>query len=528
MDNKYVLALDVGTTGLRAIVYDHDLTEIAKAYRETPVILPNPGWVEQDPEMIWAKTQDVIREVLAKIPPEKIVALGITNQRAAFTIWDPKTGKSLINIIGWQDIRTAKECEKLTKIPRYRLVRGIMRFLYIFWKNPYFYAASKVEVTPVHATVRTKWILDHIPEVTRQKAKKREILWGTIDTWLIWKLTEGRVHASDPSNLSTAGFLSPFNLKWLTLYTNTMKLPLEMMPSIEPTNGNFGETKLFGGSIPIRAAVGDQQASLFGQCCFEKGDTKCTNGTGTFVNMNTGDIALASPHGILPLIAWQLDDAAKTTRFMLEGQDATCGELIDWLVDGIGIVAKPSEVDELAVSVPNSNNVYMVPAFTGLRFPYWDPYARGTLVGLTRDTNKGHIMRAVLEGIGFRVQDFLSVMSSDTNIPVEHLRCDGGVSRSDCLLQFIANMTGAKVERGQSTDMSAIGAAMLAGLAVGYWKDLEELKKTWKVSSEFMPHIEPSEREEKLARWQKAITAAMGWAIDIRSSKAPKEYSRNH
>ncbi len=523
MEEKYVLALDVGTTGLRAIIYDHDLKEIGKAYRETPIIIPNPGWVEQDPEMIWTKTQEVIREVLGKVPPEKIAALGITNQRGAFTMWDPKTGKPRINIIGWQDIRTAEECVKITKIPKYRLIRGLMRFLYLFKKDPFFYAASKIEVTPVHATIRTKWILDNVPSVTREMAKKREVIWGTIDTWLIWKLTEGRVHASDPSNLATSAFLSPFGLKWLTLYTDNMKLPLQMLPTIVPTNGDFGETTLFGGHIPIRAAVGDQQASLFGQCCFERGDTKCTNGTGTFVNMNTGDTPFASPHGIIPIVAWQLCDAAKTTRFMLEGQDATCGELIDWLIDGIGLISKPSEVDELAITVPNSNNVYMVPAFTGLRFPYWDPYARGTLVGLARDTNKAHIMRAVLEGIGFRVQDFLSVMSSDMKIPVKRLRCDGGVAKSDYLLQFIADITGATVERGPSTDTTAIGAAMLAGLGIGYWKDMDELKKARKVAREFTPRMESSEKEEKLARWQKAIVSAKGWAIDIRSSRAPKK-----
>ncbi len=523
MDDKYVLALDVGTTGLRAIIFDHDLKEIAKAYRETPIIIPNPGWVEQDPMMIWEKTQEVIREVLQKVPVSKIAAMGITNQRAAFTVWNPATGTPLINIIGWQDVRTAEECKKITKNIMFRIVRGLMRFIYVFAKKPFFYAASKIEVSPLHATIRTKWILDHVPSVTREKAKKREIIWGTIDTWLIWKLTEGRVHASDPSNLSASAFLSPFNLQWLTLYTNSMKIPLEWMPTVIPTNGDFGETTLFGGKIPIRAAVGDQQASLFGQCCFEKGDTKCTNGTGTFVNMNTGDAGFVSPHGIVPIVAWQLNDAAKTTRFVLEGQDATCGELIDWLVDGIGLISKPSEVDQLAVSVPDSNNVYMVPAFTGLRFPYWDPYARGTLVGLARDTKKAHIMRAVLEGIGFRVQDFLSVMSQDTKIPVKHLQCDGGVSKSDYLLQFIADITGATVTRGPSTDMTAIGAAMLAGLAVGYWKDFDDLKKARKVASEFTPKMEQAVIKEKLARWQKAIASAKGWAIDIRSSRAPKK-----
>ncbi len=520
MDDKCILALDVGTTGLRAIIFDHNLKEIAKAYRKTPIIMPNPGWVEQDPIMIWEKTQEVIKEVLAKVPAERIAAMGITTQRATFTSWNPATGTPLINFISWQDVRSAEDSIKLTK--KFAPIRGIMRFIYFFVRNPFFYTLSKIEITPLLAIVRTMWILDHVPTVSREKAKKREILWGAIDTWLVWKLTGGRVHATDVSNFASTGLANPFTLEWNTTYAKYMKIPREWMPEVKPTNGDFGYTTLFGGQIPIRAVVADQQSSLFGQGCYEKGDAKVTNGTGTFVNMNMGTKPAVSPHGLLPMIAWQLDDANKTTFYMLEANAATCGELVEWLIDGIALAKDPAETDALALSVPDSNNVYMVPAFTGLRFPYWDSYARGALVGLTRDTKKAHVVRAALEGIGFRIQDIVSVLSADTKIPIKRLRIDGGVSRSKFLNQFIADITNARVECGPSTDMTAYGAATLAGLAIGYWKDRSEIKATHEASEVFEPKISEEERKEKIRRWQNAVSRAKGWAVDSKSLRLPK------
>ncbi|MCF4173076.1 glycerol kinase GlpK [Vibrio sp. McD22-P3] len=486
---KVVVALDQGTTSSRAIIFDHDANTISAAQREFTQIYPKPGWVEHDPMEVWATQRSSLTEVLAQsdIANEEVAAIGITNQRETTIVWEKETGHPVYNAIVWQCRRTADFCEKLKADGHEDYIRDTTGLVV----DAYF-SGSKIA-----------WILDNV-EGARERAEKGELLFGTVDTWLIWKLTHGKSHVTDVSNASRSMLFNIHTLKWDEKLLDIFNIPKSMLPEVKSSSEVYGYAHIGGGTedIPISGIAGDQQAALFGQQCFKKGMVKNTYGTGCFLLMNTGDKPIASKHGLLTTIGYKVGNEI---TYALEGSVFMGGATIQWLRDELGLIQDAQDTQYFAEKVDDSNGVYLVPAFVGLGAPYWDPHARGTLTGLTRGTNRNHIIRAALESIAYQSRDVLLAMEEDSGIKLSQIRVDGGAVANDFLMQFQSDIMGSKVVRPVVRESTALGAAMLAGLAVGFWQNQEELADKKEIERTFSPQIERNERETLYAGWLDAI-----------------------
>ncbi len=492
---KYILALDQGTTSSRALIIDRQGCIGAVAQKEFRQIFPKSGWVEHDPSEIWSSQAGVAAEALAKmnIDGSQIAAIGISNQRETAIVWDRKTGEPIYNAIVWQDRRTSAFCDELKGAGQAETIRqktGLVLDAY--------FSATKV-----------RWILDQVPGA-RQRARAGELAFGTVDSWLIWKLTGGCVHATDISNASRTLLFNIHDQKWDEELCALFDIPPSLLPEVKSCSEVVGTTRTTApaAGIPIAGMVGDQQAAMFGNMCTEKGMIKNTYGTGCFLMMNTGTEAKHSEHNLLTTIAWKLGDRV---TYALEGSIFIGGAVVQWLRDGLGCITCSRDIEALANSVSDNGGVYMVPAFAGLGAPYWDQYARGAIFGLTRGTTNAHIARACLESIAFQTKDVLDAMAEDAGIPITELRVDGGASVNDSLMEFQADLTQVKVIRPQTLETTAMGAAFFAGLAVGYWKDLAEIRKIWKKGAEFESHMSAGTRAELLKNWHKAVARVRDW-----------------
>jgi len=494
----YVMALDAGTTSNRSILFNEKGEICSVAQKEFTQYFPKPGWVEHDANEIWSSQLGVAVEAMNKIgaSAEDIAAIGITNQRETAIVWDKHTGEPVYHAIVWQCRRTAEYCDELKEkgyTEMFRKKTGLIIDAY--------FAGTKI-----------KWILDHV-EGAREKAKKGELLFGTVETWLIWKLTKGAVHVTDYSNASRTLLFNINTLEWDKEILDIMGIPEAMLPKALPSSCVYGhaDSSFLGGAIPIAGAAGDQQSALFGQTCFRPGDAKNTYGTGCFLLMNTGEKPVFSKNGLVTTIAWGLDGKV---YYALEGSIFVAGAAIQWLRDEMRLIDSAMDSEYMARKVSDTNGCYVVPAFTGLGAPHWDQYARGTIVGLTRGVNKYHIIRATLESLAYQVNDVLNAMEADSEIPLSALKVDGGASANDFLMQTQADIINAPVKRPRCIETTAMGAAYLAGLAVGYWKDKEEVVKNWAMDREFTPQIEEEARIKKIKGWEKAVKYAYGWAKD--------------
>ena len=493
---KYVMALDAGTTSNRCILFNEKGEICSVAQKEFTQYFPKPGWVEHDPEEIWSTQYAVALEAMQKlnITADQVAAIGITNQRETTIVWDKTTGEPVYNAIVWQCRRTSEYCDSLKEkglSDKFREKTGLLIDAY--------FSGTKV-----------KWILDNV-EGARERAEAGDLLFGTVETWLIWKLTKGRVHVTDYSNASRTMLFNIKDLKWDDEILAELDIPKSMLPEAKPSSCIYGSTEasLFGVEIPIGGAAGDQQSALFGQTCFTPGEAKCTYGTGAFLLMNTGTEPVYSDNGLVTTIAWGLDGEV---NYALEGSIFVAGAAIQWLRDEMRLVDSSPDSEYMATKVDDTNGCYVVPAFTGLGAPYWDQYARGTIVGITRGVNKYHVIRATLESLAYQVSDVLTAMEADSGIRLATLKVDGGASANNFLMQFQADMLGANVNRPRCVETTAMGAAYLAGLAVGYWADKEDVLANWESDRVFVEKIEAEEREEKLDGWQKAVKCSFGWA----------------
>ena len=486
---KYILALDQGTTSSRAIVFDHSGKICSVAQKEFTQHFPKPGWVEHDPNEIWSSEAAVIAEAISAIDINglDIAAIGITNQRETTIVWDIDTEEPIYNAIVWQDRRTAEYCDKLKAqglVDKVREKTGLIIDAY--------FSGTKI-----------KWILDNVPGA-RERAEKGKLRFGNVDSWLVWRLTRGEVHCTDVTNASRTMLFNINTLQWDDDLLKLLDIPRSMMPEVKSSSEVYGHTKttIFAHEVPIAGIAGDQQSALFGQMCLTPGSIKNTYGTGCFVMLNIGDKPLLSKNNLLTTVAWKIGDEVK---YALEGSIYVGGSVVQWLRDGLGFIKSSSEVEELASSVPDSGGVYFVPALTGLAAPYWDQYARGTIVGITRGTTRAHIARAALDGIAFQTYDIAQAMARDLGAPLTELKVDGGASRNNLLMQFQSNLLGIPVVRPKITETTALGAAYLAGLAVGFWKNIDEIKSQWQVERTFNPVPENKEIENAKKGWQDAI-----------------------
>lgn len=493
---KYILSFDQGTTSSRAIIFDHQGQIVHIAQKEFTQIYPKPGWVEHDPMAIWGTQSGVAREVLetSGIRPSEITAIGITNQRETTVVWDKHTGKPIYNAIVWQCRRTADIVDELK-------AKGL---------EDYIKEQTGLVPDAYFSGTKIKWILDNVSGA-REKAEKGELLFGTIDTWLIWNLTRGKKHVTDYSNASRTMIFNIQTLDWDDKLLDALDIPRNMLPEVKPSSEIYGTTDeaTFGGAlIPIAGIAGDQQAALFGQTCFDKGDIKNTYGTGCFMLMNTGQQLIHSKEGLLTTIAWGMDD--KIT-YALEGSIFIGGASIQWLRDEMRLIHDADDSEYFANKVEDTNGVYVVPAFAGLGAPYWDMYARGAIVGLTRGVNKNHIIRATLESIAYQSRDVMEAMESDAKIPINHIRVDGGAVKNGFLMQFQADIVGKQVIRPKMAETTALGAAYLAGLAVGFWSSIEDIKENRTSYKTFDANMPEDEKEKRYKKWKKAVTRAMAW-----------------
>jgi glycerol kinase len=490
---KYILALDQGTTSSRAIVFDRAGSIAAVAQKEFPQIFPKPGWVEHDPRDIWSTQAGVAAEVLQKagIRAGDVAAVGITNQRETTVVWNRATGQPICNAIVWQDRRTASICDRLKAKKLDRVIRrktGLVIDAY--------FSATKVQ-----------WILANVPNA-RASAARGELAFGTVDSWLVWNLTAGKVHVTDATNASRTMLYDIAKGDWDDELLKIFRVPRSMLPEVRSSSEVYGHTSLLGGSIPIAGIAGDQQAALFGQGCTKPGMVKNTYGTGCFMLMNTGTKPIASKNNLLTTVAWRI---GSRTEYALEGSIFIAGAVVQWLRDGLQIIRAASEVEALAASVEDTGGVYLVPAFAGLGAPHWDQYARGTLVGLTRGTTKAHLARAALESIALQVMDVLRAMEADARIRLKELRVDGGARANDLLMQLQADLLGVPVVRPKVSETTALGAAYLAGLAVGYWKSQADIARQWQADKRFTPAMKAAERKRVASGWEKALGRARGW-----------------
>lgn len=495
---KYVMALDAGTTSNRCILFDAAGRMCAVAQKEFTQYYPKPGWVEHDAQEIWGAQLAVAQAAMEKlsITASDVAAIGITNQRETTIVWDKATGKPVCNAIVWQCRRTAEYCDSLRAKGQTETIRQ----------------KTGLVIDAYFSGTKLRWILENVPGV-RARAERGELLFGTVDSWLIWKLTGGKRHVIDYSNASRTMLFNIHTLCWDEEILSELDIPASMLPEPVPSSMVYGQTEpeLFGGPIPIAGAAGDQQAALFGQACFRPGEAKNTYGTGAFLLMNTGDKLVSSSNGLVTTIAWGLGGKVE---YALEGSVFVAGAVVQWLRDEMKLIDHASDTEFYAGKVPDTNGCYIVPAFTGLGAPYWDAYARGTVVGLTRGVNKNHLIRAALESIAYQVNDILSAMQADSGIHLAALNVDGGASANNLLMQMQADLSGAPVQRPTCVETTAMGAAYFAGLAVGYWKDREDVLRNRAIDRVFIPAIGYAEREEKLRLWHKAVKCACGWAKD--------------
>lgn len=496
-DKKYIIALDQGTTSSRAVLLDHDANIVGIAQREFTQIYPKTGWVEHDPMEIWATQSSTLNEVVAKtgITSDQIAAIGITNQRETTIVWNKNTGKPIYNAIVWQCRRTAEFCDQLK-------AKGYTDYI----RN-----TTGLVVDPYFSGTKVKWILDNV-EGAKEQAEKGELLFGTVDTWLIWKLTQGRVHVTDYTNASRTMMFNIHSKQWDDKMLEILDIPRSMLPEVKNSSEIYGQTNIGGKGgvrIPIAGIAGDQQAALYGHLCVNAGQAKNTYGTGCFMLMNTGDKAITSQNGLLTTICC---NAKGEPAYALEGSVFIAGASIQWLRDELKIVHDSADTEYFAQKVPDCNGVYVVPAFTGLGAPYWDPYARGAIVGLSRGANRNHIVRATLESIAYQTKDVLEAMLSDSGEKLQSLRVDGGATANNFLMQFQADILNTQVERPTVKEVTALGAAYLAGLATGFWKDLEELRDKASIERTFLPDQNEAKQQRRYKGWKKAVKRALEWA----------------
>ncbi|MBR5641973.1 MAG: glycerol kinase GlpK [Firmicutes bacterium] len=486
--SKYVMALDAGTTSNRCIIFDREGNQIAVAQKEFKQIYPHPGWVEHDAMEIWATQLGCAQEAILKARTEakEIAAIGITNQRETTIVWDKNTGLPVYNAIVWQCRRTAEYCESLE----------------MEWEDV-IRAKTGLKIDAYFSGTKIRWILENVPGA-REKAERGDLLFGTVDTWLIWNLTRGKAHVTDYSNASRTMLFNIHTLEWDDEILQMLNIPKCMLPEVRPSSDVYGETDytLFGDGIKIAGAAGDQQAALFGQTCFKPGEAKNTYGTGCFLLMNTGETPVASKNGLVTTIAWGLNGKVE---YALEGSIFVAGAAIQWLRDEMGLVENSPASERYARMVDDTNGVYMVPAFVGLGAPYWDPYARGAIVGLTRGANRNHVIRATLESLAYQTWDVLHAMEADSGIKLDSLKVDGGACANDFLMQFQADIIRAEVRRPVCIETTALGASYLAGLAVGYWDSQDDVKANWQVSGSFVPKMDAALAQEKLDGWHAAV-----------------------
>ncbi len=491
---KYVLAIDQGTTSSRAIIFDHDGNIVGKAQQEFTQIYPKPGWVEHNANEIWSTQLAVIQKVLhdLSIDPTQIASIGITNQRETTLIWDKTTGQPIHNAIVWQDRRTAAYCDQLKADGQEEYIR----------KN------TGLVVDAYFSGTKVKWLLDNV-EGAREKAAQGDLLFGTIDSWLVWKLSGGATHITDYTNASRTLLYNIEKLEWDQYLLDTMEIPASLLPEVKPSSAVYAHTdsKLLGAEIPIAGIAGDQQAALFGQACYQPGMAKNTYGTGCFMLMNTGKELIRSKNGLLTTIAWGLNGEV---HYALEGSVFIAGAAIQWLRDALKIIDEAPDSEYFAMKVEHPDGVYVVPAFAGLGAPYWDMYARGAIFGLTRGTTKAHLIRATLESLAYQTKDVLHAMESDANEKLKILRVDGGASANNLLMQFQSDVLGTRVERPEIIETTALGAAYLAGLAVGFWT-MEDISEKWQLDQAFTSNMADEERDQLYAGWQKAVQRTMGW-----------------
>lgn len=490
--DKYIMALDLGTTSCRCIIFDKNGRICSAAQKEFTQYFPQPGWVEHDAEEIWATQTGLMYEAMSKIDItiNEIAGIGITNQRETTVLWDKETGRPVHKAIVWQCRRTAGYCDELKKL-------GMAEF---------FRSKTGLVLDAYFSATKLRWLLDNAAGA-RERAEKGELLFGTVDSWIIWKLTGGKVHVTDYSNASRTMLFNIHTLKWDEEILRVLKIPQQILPEVKPSSHVYGYTdsKLFGHEVPIAGAGGDQQCALFGQTCFERGEVKNTYGTGGFMLMNTGTAPVNSHNGLVTTIAWGVDDKVE---YALEGSIFVAGAAVQWLRDELGLIRDAAESEVLAKSVPDANGCYVVPAFVGLGAPYWDQYARGAIVGLTRGVNRNHIVRATLESIAYQVNDVLMAMQEDSGMPITSLRVDGGACDNDFLMQFQADILNTSVVRPYCIETTAMGAAYLAGLAVGYWRSKDEILANHVIAAEFKPQMGQAKRESLLQGWHNAVKAA--------------------
>lgn len=490
--DKYIMALDLGTTSCRCIIFDKNGRICSAAQKEFTQYFPQPGWVEHDAEEIWATQTGLMYEAMSKIDItiNEIAGIGITNQRETTVLWDKETGRPVHKAIVWQCRRTAGYCDELQKL-------GMAEF---------FRSKTGLVLDAYFSATKLRWLLDNAAGA-RERAEKGELLFGTVDSWIIWKLTGGKVHVTDYSNASRTMLFNIHTLKWDEEILRVLKIPQQILPEVKPSSHVYGYTdsKLFGREVPIAGAGGDQQCALFGQTCFERGEVKNTYGTGGFMLMNTGTAPVNSHNGLVTTIAWGVDDKVE---YALEGSIFVAGAAVQWLRDELGLIRDAAESEVLAKSVPDANGCYVVPAFVGLGAPYWDQYARGAIVGLTRGVNRNHIVRATLESIAYQVNDVLTAMQEDSGMPITSLRVDGGACDNEFLMQFQADILNTSVVRPYCIETTAMGAAYLAGLAVGYWRSKEEILANHVIAAEFKPQMGQAKRENLLQGWHNAVKAA--------------------
>lgn len=495
---KYIMALDAGTTSNRCILFNRAGEMCSVAQKEFTQIFPRPGWVEHDANEIWSTQYFVAQEAMQKIgaSAEDIAAIGITNQRETTIVWDRLTGEPVCNAIVWQCRRTADYAESL-------IAKGL---------TDKFREKTGLIIDPYFSATKLRWILENV-EGAREKAENGDLLFGTVDTWLMWKLSYGKIHATDYSNASRTMLFNINTLDWDDEILEELNIPRCMLPEVLPSSGIFGNTDeiLFGDAIPIAGVAGDQQAALFGQTCWTPGEAKNTYGTGCFMLMNTGEKPIFSKNGLLTTIAWGFGGKVE---YALEGSVYVAGAAIQWLRDEMKLVESSEDSEYFAKKVPDTNGCYVVPAFTGLGAPHWDPYARGVITGLTRGVNKNHIIRATLESLAFQVSDVLTAMEKDSGIHLTSLKVDGGASKNNFLMQFQSDLINAPVKRPRCVETTAMGAAYLAGMEVQFWASKEEVLQIWEIDQSFRPNMDESVRAKKLSGWKKAVAATRGWAKD--------------
>ncbi|MDI3527001.1 MAG: glycerol kinase [Tenuifilum sp.] len=492
---KYVMALDQGTTSSRALIFDRKGAIVSMAQKEFKQIFPQPGWVEHDPNEIWSSQVAVAAEAMSKIGINglNVEAIGITNQRETTIVWDRNTGEPIYNAIVWQDRRTSNFCDELKEKGYTETIRQ----------------KTGLVIDAYFSGTKVKWILNNVPGA-REKANRGELAFGTVDTWLVWKLTRGRTHVTDVTNASRTMLFNINSLEWDKDLLELFNIPESMLPRVASSSEIYDHTNttFFASKVPISGIAGDQQAALFGQMCTNEGMVKNTYGTGCFLLMNTGEKPFLSKNNLITTIAWQLDGK---TYYALEGSIFIGGAVVQWLRDGLGIIKSSAEVEDLAKQVDDNGDLYLVPSFTGMGAPHWDQYARGLMIGISRGTTRAHIARAALESIAFQTMDVLDVMEKDTGIKVAELRVDGGASANNLLMQFQSDVLGINVNRPKTIETTAMGAAYLAGLATGYWKDINEIKKLWQLDNTFTPSM-PAEKLDKMKeKWTDAVERAKSW-----------------